>query len=37
VQNTITPTAFVQRQQGKLKLVWPKSIANARYAPKKGW
>ena len=37
VQNTITPTAFVQTQQGKLKLVWPKSIANAEYVPKKGW
>lgn len=37
VQNTITPTAFVQMQQGKLKLIWPKSIASGQYTPKKGW
>lgn len=37
VQNAITPTAFVQTQQGKLKLIWPKSIANGHYTPKKGW
>lgn len=37
VQNTITPTAFVQIQQGGLKLVWPKSIANGQYVPKSGW
>ena len=37
VQNTITPTAFVQMQKGQLQLVWPKSIASATYEPKKGW
>jgi branched-chain amino acid transport system substrate-binding protein len=37
VQNTITPTAFVQMQKGKLQIVWPKSIASATYEPKKGW
>ena len=37
VQNTITPTAFVQTQKGKLQIVWPKSIATAPYEPKKGW
>ena len=37
VQNAITPTAFVQTQQGKLQIVWPKSIATGQYAPKKGW
>jgi len=37
VQNVITPTAFVQQQQGKLQLVWPKSVATAAYAPKTHW
>ena len=29
VQNAVTPTAFVQRQDGKVQLVWPESIATA--------
>jgi branched-chain amino acid transport system substrate-binding protein len=37
VQNSITPTAFVQTQKGKLQIVWPKSIATGTYEPKKGW
>jgi branched-chain amino acid transport system substrate-binding protein len=37
VQNSITPTAFVQIQQGKIQIVWPKSIATAPYQAKKGW
>jgi len=37
VQNTITPTAFLQIQHGKLQLVWPKSIATSQFEPKKGW
>lgn len=37
VQNTITPTAFVQIQQDGVKLVWPKSIANGSLVPKRGW
>lgn len=37
VQNAITPTAFVQTQNGKLQIIWPASIATAQYAPKKGW
>ena len=37
VQNVVTPTAFVQIQQGRIKLVWPKSIANGEFTPKKGW
>ena len=37
VQNAITPTAFVQRQKGKLQIVWPKSIATGSYEPKKSW
>jgi len=37
VQNTITPTAFVQTQKGKLQIVWPKSIATGQYEAKKSW
>jgi branched-chain amino acid transport system substrate-binding protein len=37
VQNIITPTAFLQIQQGKLQLVWPKSISTSQFEPKKGW
>ena len=37
VQNSITPTAFVQYQKGKLQIVWPASIATGQYEPKKGW
>jgi len=29
VQNAVTPTAFVQRQDDKVQLVWPESIATA--------
>lgn len=29
VQNTVTPTAFLQLQGGKMHLVWPKDIATA--------
>ncbi len=37
VQNSITPTAFVQYQKGKLQIVWPASIATGKYEAKKGW
>lgn len=37
VQNSVTPTAFVQYQKGKLQIVWPASIATGKYEPKKGW
>ena len=37
VQNAITPTSFVQYQNGKLQLVWPDSIATSKFQPKKGW
>jgi branched-chain amino acid transport system substrate-binding protein len=37
VQNVITPTAFLQIQNGQLQLVWPKDIATAQFEPKKGW
>ena len=37
VQNSITPTAFVQTQKGKLQIVWPASLASGKYEAKKGW
>ena len=37
VQNTLTPTAFVQTQKGKLQIVWPASIATANFEAKKAW
>jgi branched-chain amino acid transport system substrate-binding protein len=37
VQNVITPTAFVQTQNGKLQIVWPQSMATASLQAKKGW
>jgi branched-chain amino acid transport system substrate-binding protein len=29
VQNSVTPTAFVQRQGDVTEIIWPKSIATA--------
>ncbi len=37
VQNSITPTAFVQTQKGKLQIVWPSSLASSKFEVKKGW
>ncbi|WP_116081807.1 amino acid ABC transporter substrate-binding protein [Tropicimonas sp. IMCC34011] len=37
VQNVVTPTGFVQIQDGKIELVWPESVATADFAPKQGW
>jgi branched-chain amino acid transport system substrate-binding protein len=37
VQNTITPTAFVQTQKGRLQIVWPASIATAKFEAKNAW
>lgn len=37
VQNSITPTAFLQIQGSELQLVWPKSIATSAFKPKTGW
>jgi branched-chain amino acid transport system substrate-binding protein len=37
VQNSITPTAFLQFQKGSLQLIWPPSFASAKFQPKKGW
>jgi len=37
VQNDVTPTGFVQIQDGKIELVWPESIKTSDYQPKQGW
>ena len=37
VQNTMTPTSFLQIQDGNLELVWPDSIKTKDFRPKKGW
>ncbi|WP_158970398.1 amino acid ABC transporter substrate-binding protein [Chachezhania sediminis] len=37
VQNTVTPTGFVQIQDGKIELVWPAEIATSDFQPKQGW
>jgi branched-chain amino acid transport system substrate-binding protein len=37
VQNSITPTAFLQIQGAELQLIWPKSIATSTFKPKTGW
>jgi branched-chain amino acid transport system substrate-binding protein len=37
VQNTITPTAFVQFQKGKLQIIWPASIATSKFEAKNAW
>ena len=34
VQNAITPTAFLQLQNGEMHLVWPAEIATSAYAPR---
>ncbi len=36
VENVITPTAFLQIQDGKLQIVWPDSIATSKFRPKSG-
>ena len=37
VQNAMTPTGFVQIQNGKIELVWPPAIKTADFKPKQGW
>lgn len=37
VENTITPTAFLQIQQQSPKLIWPLSVATAKFQPKTAW
>ena len=37
VENTVTPTSFLQIQGGKLELVWPDSVRTAPFKPKESW
>ena len=37
VQNTMTPTSFLQIQDGSLELVWPDSVKTKNFRPKTGW
>lgn len=37
VENTVTPTAFLQIQRGMMKLIWPPSVATGTFHPKTGW
>ncbi len=37
VENVMTPTAFLQIQDGALELIWPEQIKTADYRPKTGW
>jgi branched-chain amino acid transport system substrate-binding protein len=37
VQNAVTPTAFIQVQGNEVHLVWPASIATAKYRQKTQW
>ncbi len=37
VQNAITPTGFLQIQNGTIQIIWPKSRATAAFMPKTGW
>lgn len=37
VQNTMTPTSFLQIQDDSLELVWPDSVKTKDFRPKTGW
>ncbi|MCY4190028.1 MAG: amino acid ABC transporter substrate-binding protein [Rhodospirillaceae bacterium] len=37
VQNAVTPTGFLQIQDGNIHIVWPKSRATAKWQAKPGW
>jgi branched-chain amino acid transport system substrate-binding protein len=37
VQNAVTPTGFLQIQDGKIQIIWPKDRATAPFKPKTGW
>lgn len=37
VQNSMTPTSFLQIQDGSLELVWPEQIKTKDFRPKTGW
>ncbi|MFO1361931.1 MAG: amino acid ABC transporter substrate-binding protein [Burkholderiales bacterium] len=37
VENVVTPTGFLQLQDGVLQQVWPSALATAQFRPKTGW
>lgn len=37
VQNVITPTAFLQIQDGEIELVWPDTVKTKDFRPKTAW
>jgi branched-chain amino acid transport system substrate-binding protein len=37
VENAVTPTAFLETQGPSIELVWPASIATAKFQPKTSW
>lgn len=37
VENVLTPTAFLQIQDGDLELIWPEAIKTSDFRPKTGW
>ncbi len=37
VQNVLTPTSFLQFQDGEAHIVWPPEGATAQYIPKPAW
>jgi branched-chain amino acid transport system substrate-binding protein len=37
VENSVTPTAFLQIQDNTIQLVWPTTLATAKYRPKTSW
>jgi len=37
VENVSLPVGFLQRQDGKMELIWPASIATGTFKPKTGW
>ncbi|MBJ2151600.1 amino acid ABC transporter substrate-binding protein [Paracoccus sp. IB05] len=37
VENTVTPTSFLQIQDGSLELIWPQAIRTSEFRPKTAW
>lgn len=37
VENTVTPTSFLQIQDGSLELIWPEAVKTSDFRPKTSW
>ncbi len=37
VENTVTPTSFLQIQDGSLELIWPEEVKTSDFRPKTAW